>query len=83
MPRKITVIEKKLGREKADGVAFIEEGLTFIDPRLRARPRHMLKIEIHESLHHCDPAMQESKVKRLSAGIAADLWKRGYRLTAQ
>jgi hypothetical protein len=75
------IIEKKLGRHNADGLAYVDTGLTVIDPRLP--PRKGLRIEIHESLHHAYPKMSESEVQRGARIICNDLWSRDYRRVKQ
>lgn len=75
---KISIKERKLGREKAwgqcwkDGIPKIE-----IDPRLKSR--RYLTILIHELLHACCPEMSETEVDRVSARIGKYLWLQRFR----
>jgi hypothetical protein len=43
------VIHRKLGKEKAYGLAHIDSNTIEIDSRLK--PKHRLEITIHEALH--------------------------------
>lgn len=73
------VIVRKLGKEKADGLAHIDDNTIEIDSRLTGRRR--LEIFIHESLHIVNPAHCETKVCKDAKKIALVLWKQGYRRT--
>lgn len=83
MPRskKIKVVERKLGLEKAIGQAFMGEGLIEIDPR--QLPRQYLSTLIHEALHLAMPDASESKVERVSQLVAGVLWRQNYRKVKQ
>jgi hypothetical protein len=74
---KITIIEKKLGREKALGLAYQGEGLIEIDPRQSNKA--YLDTLIHEGLHILFPDWSEYKVKKSANKMSEILWKSGYR----
>lgn len=75
--KKIKLVDKKLGRERALGQAYSGERLVEIDPRLRSKVR--LSVAIHEFLHIVFPDMSESKIDRAAPKIAKALWADGYR----
>lgn len=72
--KKIKVVHRKLGREKAWGIAddYIE-----LDERLRGK-KH-LEILLHESLHILFPNMAESAVIDNSIVLTNTLWSQHYR----
>jgi len=74
---KITVIRRKLGKEKADGQAWHSDRLIEIDPRLT--PENELETIIHEVAHIVFPDMTEDDVIRLSVATKNVLWKDGFR----
>jgi len=76
-PRRIVVVERKLGRERAWGTQ--EPGRIEIDARLRGRRR--LTVLVHELVHEGLPRMAESAVERLAGLIGRELWRQGYRRT--
>ena len=49
MAKKLILKERKLGRERASGQAYPDDGLIEIDPRLT--PRQWLSTLIHEAVH--------------------------------
>lgn len=71
------VIHRKLGKEKADGLAHIDTGTIEIDARLKGRYR--LEITIHEALHILYPTDSETAIIRKSKRLCSVLWKEGYR----
>lgn len=77
--KRIRLIEKKLGRERALGQAFSSERLIEIDPRLRSKIR--LSVSIHEILHVVFPEMSESRIDKAAPTIADTLWRDGFRRT--
>lgn len=77
MPRKPKVTERKLGRERADGL-YHSDGLIEIDPRLKGKNR--LDTLIHEHLHHYFPEMSEDRVEKIATGMANTLWKNRVRI---
>lgn len=81
MPRKIQpkVIERKLGREKADGLYYHD--IIEIDPTLP--PMRYLIVLVHEYLHHIQPEWSEEKVEAEGEALGRFLWKQGYRKVNQ
>lgn len=75
--KKIKIIDRKLGRERALGQAYKSEKLIEIDPRLRSRRR--ITVLVHEVMHVVFPRMSESRVDRASATIGKMVWEDGYR----
>lgn len=73
--KKVEIIERKLGREKALGQAWND--LVEIDPR--QDPKEYLDTAIHELLHIAQPELSESKVVQISRLISSKLWKLGFR----
>lgn len=78
-----TVIERKLGREKADGLAWHYKGdkLIEIDPRLS--PQDYMETLIHEKLHLMFPKMTEKQVLANSRKLQKFLWKYEFRRVHQ
>ncbi len=74
---KITVVEKKLGREKAYGQAHQDDNLIEIDPRISAK--NHLYVMVHELAHLMHPDWSEIKVIKESKTISNFLWKHGFR----
>lgn len=77
MPRKLVLTERKLGRERAAGQAFPEDGLIEIDPRLK--PRQWLSTLVHEAVHMAFPEAEERSVARAERVITRILWRAGIR----
>lgn len=77
MPRKLVLTERKLGRERAAGQAFPEDGLIEIDPRLK--PRQWLSTLVHEAVHMAFPDAEERSVARAERVITRILWRAGIR----
>jgi hypothetical protein len=73
---KPVVVERKLGRHKADGLWW-PDGTIEIDPRLS--PRRRLEILIHEMMHHRHLHWTEEHVTKEAAVMAKFLWKNGVR----
>lgn len=71
------VKERKLGREKAWGLAHQDENLIEIDPRLKGKKR--MEITVHEALHLIFPTLSETDVIRHSKKLTGLLWKENYR----
>lgn len=74
------VIDRKLGRERADGQAHAE-GIIEIDPRLSAKQRH--KTLIHELTHLYFPQWSERKVISFTHYLHRNLWADGFRRVQQ
>ena len=79
MRKSIKVRERKLGREHAYGLAWKEERLAEIDPRLSERDR--LSTLVHELIHLVCPELIEEEVARRSDEMWEVLWKDGWRGT--
>lgn len=77
MRKKLKVIERKLGRERAWGQAFSGEFLIEVDPR--QPPREYLDTLIHEALHIFEPDWTERKICITSRKISSLVWEMGYR----
>ena len=77
MPKKMILKERKLGRERAAGQAFTEEGLIEIDPRLK--PRQWLSTLIHEAVHMAFPEASEDRVAKAERLITRILWRANLR----
>lgn len=70
--KKTKVVHRKLGREKADGLAYKEFNEIHIDERLTGRD--YILTAIHELLHIHEPKMSEKRVDTLSKKLTNDLW---------
>ena len=73
---KIKIIYRKLGREKAHGMAS-SDGIVDLDERLKGK-KH-LEILIHEVLHLLYPRNSENTIVKNSVTLTRILWKEGYR----
>ena len=71
------VIHRKLGKEKANGLAFCEEGVIHIDERLKGIEH--LDTLCHEVYHCLNPKFSEIKVQGHATELAKILWENGYR----
>jgi hypothetical protein len=71
------IIHKKLGKHKAVGLAYKEEGVIFIEQNLKGI--NHLETLIHEIVHIQNPKWSEIKVKGHSAEMAKLLWDNNYR----
>lgn len=77
LPKKIRVRERKLGREKADGLAWEKRALVEVDPRQPERDR--LDTLLHEAVHILFPKLNEMQVRGVAARLTEILWKDGWR----
>ncbi len=79
----VRVIQRKLGREKAEGIYHSgkKHAVIEIDPRQTGKDE--LDPMIHESLHHSFPFLDEPAVAKGAKEITAILWEFGYRRTKQ
>ena len=71
------IIHRKLGKEKAHGLAYCEEGIIHIDSTIKGL-RH-LDVLIHEITHIQNPKWSELKVEGHATEMAKLLWDLGYR----
>ena len=75
------VVHRKLGKEKAWGLADTEKNTIEIDERLTGY-RHLL-ICLHEHFHLKHPDWSETKVRKESSKTARFLWNLGFRWVDQ
>lgn len=75
--KRIRVRERKLGRERAVGLAWQGLDLIEIDPRQRARA--YLNTLVHELLHVIFPQASERKVGRAACAMTRKLWEARFR----
>lgn len=68
---------KKLGREKAAGLAYKEERVIYIDPTQKGVM--LLDTVIHEIIHCQQPDLSEEAVTEFANEMSDLLWKVGYR----
>jgi hypothetical protein len=73
----IKISYKKLGKERAHGLAYKDEREIIIDPRLKGCD--MLETLIHEIMHIQNPRWPEIKVQGHSKQMAKMLYQQGYR----
>jgi hypothetical protein len=73
----IEIKYRKLGKEKADGLAWKEDNIIEIDSRLKGM--NMLETLIHEVAHIQNKAWGEIKVTEHSKQLAQILWDAGFR----
>jgi hypothetical protein len=71
------VVRRKLGKEKAHGIAYLNDNVIVIDPRITGRKQ--LEILIHEALHLLNPEFSEPKVVKQSKKLTNLLWKEHFR----
>jgi hypothetical protein len=77
LPNKIKLVERKLGRERALGMAHHGENMIEISTNQSTRER--LDTVIHETLHLLDPDMPEKRVNSYANRISNVLWKDNWR----
>ena len=73
----IKVVHRKLGQEKAWGLAHLDFNKIELDVSLKGY-RHLLDL-IHESLHIIHPDWSETKVVKVSRKMAKLLWEQNNR----
>ena len=81
--RRITVVERKLGKERAQGLAYYDyygEGKSLIEIDPRQNSKDYLDTLIHEALHTIFPDMTEKIVVSVAGRLTRLLWRQGYRL---
>lgn len=75
--KRVRVIRRKLGRERADGICFFD-GRVHVDERLKGI--RLLWTLIHELLHHEFPQISEEAVDKAAKSMATtmydDKWRR-------
>jgi hypothetical protein len=77
--KKVKIIERKLGREGAVGLAHFDENLVEIDPRQDAY--EWMETIIHERMHLMFPKMSEKQITIKSHDLAKFLWDLHFRRT--
>lgn len=78
MAKKIhTIVHRKLGKERALGLAYTDENRMEIDSRLKGY-RYLLYM-LHEHFHLKHPDWSETKVRKESSKTAMFLWEAGFR----
>ena len=75
------VIERKLGKHKAVGLAWQEDGIIEIDPR--QKPKEYLSTLIHEAAHIIYPDWDEKDIVFLEKKLVPFLWKHNVRIVKQ
>ena len=75
----ISVKFSKLGKHRADGLAYIENRKILIDMRLTGV--ELLETILHEIAHVQQPDLSEDAIVEYSKETAEILWKIGYHLT--
>jgi hypothetical protein len=76
--KKLKIVERKLGRERAWGLCYQGENLIELDPRMSSK-KHLV-VALHEGLHHIFlDDLSESKVEKFSVILANIIWGQGYR----
>jgi hypothetical protein len=79
VPKKkpIKVVHGKLGRQGAVGLAYAEERVIILDPRLKGF--EYLETAIHEVIHCQNPKWPEITVEARAKEMADILWTLGFR----
>ena len=80
--KRITVVERKLGKERAQGLAYYDyygEGKSLIEIDPRQNSKEYLDTLIDEALHTIFPDMKEKKVASIAGRLTRVLWRQGYR----
>lgn len=75
--KKIKIIEKKLGREKAWGQFW--QGINIVDIDPRQKSRRYLNTLIHEILHCLYPEDSENKIRLNADTLTRYIWIKNYR----
>lgn len=70
--KKVKVVHRKLGRERADGLAFKDDFIIHIDSRLTGK--NYVLTAIHELLHIYLPDLVEDKIIDISENLCDSLW---------
>lgn len=78
LPERIKLVERKLGREKAHGLAHQGEGMIEVNPS-HPSMKERLDTLLHEGIHILDPNLPETKVRAYSKRLTDLLWKDRWR----
>lgn len=81
MPRRVKVIEKKLGKNLGQVMRAAGELEIEIDPR--QSPKEYLDTLIHEALHIARPELSEDCVTKTATELTRVLWQQNYRKVSQ
>jgi len=73
----IKVTYRKLGRERADGLAWKEDRIVEIEERLGGK--NLIETIIHEVTHCQNPNWTESMVTKMAKEMTNILWDNGIR----
>lgn len=73
----IKLVFRKLGKEKAHGLAYKEERAIHIDERLKGQQK--LDVLIHEIIHIQQPNWGEARVEGNARELARILWDNNLR----
>jgi len=76
-PRRVPIIEKKLGRENVHGWAYAKPPKIEIDERLRGRFQQ--EVLLHELLHVALPQLEEECVTKTAEFLSHHTWRFGLR----
>lgn len=79
--RRVKIVERKLGRRNAHGLAHFDKPLIEIDDRLRGKKQQ--EILLHELLHVAFPHLDEEAVTEAASWMAEYTWKFGLRRIQQ
>jgi len=72
-----SIVERKLGRERAVGMALRSTRQIVVDPRQGQRDR--LDTLLHEGLHHLRPDWTEGEVADAAGMLCRLVWRDRYR----
>ena len=72
-----SIVERKLGRERAVGLAYRSARRIVVDPRRGQRAR--LDTLMHEALHIAAPEWSEDRVSEVAGMLCKVAWKDRYR----
>lgn len=78
LPGRIKLVERKLGREKAHGLAHKEHGYIEVSPK-HPSMKERLDTLLHEGIHILEPQLSEKKVNAYSRRLTDLLWKDRWR----
>ena len=77
MTPKPKVVNRKLGKHKADGLAYIESNEIHLDTRMAGKSH--FNVLTHEYLHILFPDWTEKQVTQTANKLSTFLWEQNYR----
>jgi len=77
LPGRIEIQDRKLGKQKAHGLAYQNESRIEIDPTQSSKMR--LDTVLHEGIHILDPSLPEMKVRAYANRLSDLLWRDHWR----